>query len=208
MPAPTKAGVDERRDISLPCKKHKSKKREKGDVRIMSKIFSRLKPGLRPLPPGMTLRNKDVLLATWFGSGLLRPASGTIGTLAALPFGYLIQHFGGMPALALAAALAFWFGAKAADRYGKKSGQPDDQAIVIDEVAGVWIAALPAGDDPGLWFVAFVFFRILDVYKPWPASFFDKRKGGGFDVMMDDVVAGAYAFLGTAGAAVSVLLKL
>src|SRR5690606_4531329 len=80
MPAPTKAGVDERRDISLPCKKHKSKKREKGDVRIMSKIFSRLKPGLRPLPPGMTLRNKDVLLATWFGSGLLRPASGTIGT--------------------------------------------------------------------------------------------------------------------------------
>ena len=66
---------------------------------------------------------------------------------------------------------------------------------------GVWIAALPAGINPDLWIAAFVLFRLFDIYKPWPASYFDKRGRGGFDVMMDDVVAGAFAFLGVASLA-------
>ena len=53
--------------------------------------LEKLKPRISPLPEGMNFKNPHALIATWFGSGLLRPASGTIGTIAALPLGYLIS---------------------------------------------------------------------------------------------------------------------
>lgn len=158
---------------------------------------------MEPLPADTQLSNPHVLLATWGGVGRLRPAPGTLGTLAALPFGYVIAYFTGLIGLALAAALLLWLGTLAASYYGRKSGQKDDQSIVVDEAVGIWIAAIPAATHPDLWLVAFFLFRIFDIYKPWPASFFDKRAGSGFDVMMDDVVAGLYAFLGVAACAVS-----
>jgi len=139
-----------------------------------------------------------LLIATWFGSGLLRPAPGTIGTLAGLPFGYALAFFCGVKILALAALLLLIIGTFAANKYGKKSGTIDDQSIVVDEVVGLWIAALPAGTDPILWAAAFLLFRLFDITKPWPASIFDNRSRHGFDVMMDDVVAGIYALCGVA----------
>lgn len=166
----------------------------------------KIKPGLRPLPPGLSMSSPVVLIATWFGAGRLRPASGTIGTLAALPVGVLIQYYTGMMGLAIAAVALFIIGTIAAEIYGRKSGNPDDQAIVVDEAVGLWIAALPAEQVPILWVMAFIFFRIFDVCKPWPASFFEKRKGGGLDTMMDDVVAGFFAFLGVAATAANVIL--
>jgi phosphatidylglycerophosphatase A len=150
----------------------------------------------------MTFSNIPVLLATWFGAGLLRPAPGTMGSLAAIPFGYAIVMLSGQVALAIAAAVLLIIGTIAAGRYGKKSGVVDDQSIVVDEVAGMWIAAIPAGKHLWLWLVAFFLFRLFDIWKPWPASFFDNRSKGGFDVMMDDVVAGIYALLGVSIAAV------
>ncbi|MFN7113273.1 MAG: phosphatidylglycerophosphatase A [Alphaproteobacteria bacterium] len=160
--------------------------------------------GLMPLPEGTSMSNPHILLATWFGVGRLRPAPGTLGTLAAIPFGYAIAYFSGITGLLLAALLMIGIGTMAATYYGRKSGKKDDQTIVVDEVAGMWIAAIPAATHVELWVVAFFLFRLFDIYKPWPASFFDKRpNGGGFDVMMDDVVAGIYAFLGVAAGAVS-----
>lgn len=164
----------------------------------------RKKFGLMPLPAGTTMRDPHVLIATWFGLGRLRPAPGTMGTLGAIPFGYAIAYYTGIVGLVIAALLMIWLGTLAANYYGRKSGQKDDQTIVVDEVAGMWIAAIPAATYPELWAVAFVLFRLFDIYKPWPASFFDKREnGGGFDVMMDDVVAGIFAFFGVAAAALS-----
>jgi phosphatidylglycerophosphatase A len=159
--------------------------------------------GLMPLPEGTSMSNPHVLLATWFGVGRLRPAPGTLGTLAAIPFGYAIAYFSGITGLLLASLLMIGLGTMAATYYGRKSGQKDDQTIVVDEVAGMWIAAIPAATHPELWVVAFILFRLFDIYKPWPASFFDKRATGGIDVMMDDVIAGFYAFLGVAAGAVS-----
>lgn len=153
--------------------------------------------GLLPLPADTSAYNANVLIATWFGVGRLRPGPGTLGTLAALPFGYAIASFSGIPGMIVASCLMLWIGTVAANYYVRKSGVKDDQCIVVDEVVGVWIAAIPAGINPELWFVAFILFRIMDIYKPWPASYFDRR-GGGFAVMMDDVIAGIYAFLGVA----------
>lgn len=149
----------------------------------------------------------DIALATWLGAGRLKPGSGTFGTLAALPVGYLIQYVTGIIGLAIAAAVLMWFGTKAATAYGKKSGEVDDQAIVVDEAVGLWIAALPAEGDVTLWLYAFLFFRLFDIVKPWPASYFEKRKKGGLDVMMDDVIAGLYAFLAVASFAASHLIS-
>ncbi|MDY0008818.1 MAG: phosphatidylglycerophosphatase A [Bdellovibrionales bacterium] len=167
-------------------------------------ITTHKKFGLLPLPAGTSMRNPHVLIATWFGIGRLRPAPGTLGTLGAIPFGYAIAYYTGIAGLIVAALLMVWLGTIAATYYGKKSGKKDDQSIVVDEVAGMWIAAIPAATYPELWLLAFVLFRIFDIYKPWPASYFDKRPGGGgFDVMMDDVVAGIFAFFGVSAAALS-----
>lgn len=161
---------------------------------------------IKPLPDGTTATNLHVLVATWFNIGRLRPAPGTLGSLAAIPFGYAIAYTGGILALILAALLLLVVGSMAANYYGKKSGEKDDQAIVVDEVVGMWIAAIPAATHPDLWVTAFILFRLFDIYKPWPASFFDKRAGSGFDVMMDDVVAGIYAMLGVAAGAAALSL--
>ena len=69
----------------------------------------------------------------------------------------------------------------------------DDPAIVLDEVAGVWLtlACIPSG---GLMMAAgFLLFRLFDIFKPWPVSWADRRVAGGFGVMLDDVVAGVLA---------------
>lgn len=155
-----------------------------------------LKPRLKPLPDGFTFFNPHVLIATWFGAGLVRPAPGTVGTLAGVPFGVAIAWAGGPVYLALAAVILFIIGTISASAYGRKSGETDDQSIVVDEVVGVWIAGLFAHTHLWPWVAAVLLFRFFDVWKPWPARFFDNRCKGGFDVMMDDVVAGVYALLG------------
>ena len=161
-------------------------------------FIDKCRPRIKPIPEGTKFSDWPVWLSTWFGAGLLRPAPGTLGTIAALPVGYLIVCLGGWVALALCALGLLCIGIVAADRYGKKSGEPDDQSIVVDEVIGVWIAAIPAEKFPYCWLAAFVLFRLFDITKPWPASYFDRKKRGGVDVMMDDVIAGIYAFLGVA----------
>jgi phosphatidylglycerophosphatase A len=162
---------------------------------------------LRPLPAETSLKNVHILIATWFGAGRSKIAPGTMGSLAAIPVGYLISYLTGFIGLAVAAMLLLWIGTLAADYYGRKSGQKDDQAIVVDEVVGMWIAAIPAEGNIELWLAAFVLFRLFDIWKPWPASFFDKRGTRKMDVMLDDVVAGVYAMLGVASLALIVAMQ-
>lgn len=161
-------------------------------------MLHKLKPRLTALPSNDADARFAMHVATFFGVGRLRPAPGTLGSLAAIPFGFLIASAGGPLALAMAALIVTCVGAVAATTYGKKSGTVDDQSIVIDEVAGMWIAAIPAATVPALWAVAFVLFRFFDIYKPWPASYFDNKKRGGWDVMLDDVIAGIFALCGVA----------
>ena len=126
--------------------------------------------------------------------------------MAALPFGYALACFGGMAGLAAGALFVTALGGFAAQRYAQKSGIKDDPSIVIDEAAGLWIAALPAGDSWVLWAAAFLLFRLFDIWKPWPVSFFDLRGRGALDVMMDDIAAGLYALCGVSILAVVMLV--
>jgi phosphatidylglycerophosphatase A len=131
--------------------------------------------------------------ATWFGAGLLPWAPGTWGSLLALPFAWALMAAGGVALLLAAAALVFALGLWAADRYMRAVGLHDPGAIVIDEVAGQWLTLAVAPLDPLAYLAGFLLFRIFDVLKPWPASWLDRRVGGAFGVMIDDIAAAVYA---------------
>lgn len=151
------------------------------------------------------------LVSIGFGLGLLRPAPGTWGSAGALALGLVIDRHLGAPALVaatLAATLAgFWAcAAELRDRPGADPGE-----IVIDEVAGQWIAlAFPAlafwsrgweGWMPyPAWVAAFLFFRLFDIWKPWVIGRADRR-GDPAGVMLDDLWAGLFAGIAVIAAA-------
>ena len=151
------------------------------------------------------------LIATFFGAGYLKPAPGTWGSLAALPAAYLLHLLGGFPLLAAATGLVCIAGYWATAEMTRGKADHDPSEIVIDEVAGQWLAiwaiSYPAWTHdisitalwPG-WISAFVLFRLFDILKPGPVGWAD-RKQGPMGVMLDDVIAGILAALGVAALA-------
>ncbi len=147
-------------------------------------------------------------IATFFWIGHLRPAPGTWGSLAALPVGWALHAVGGTPLLLLGIILSFTLGwwATALETKGKDDHDPSE--IVIDEVAGQWIAILPLSIGathvsadiltlwPG-WVSAFLLFRFFDILKPGPIGWADRR-GDALGVMLDDIIAGIFAAIGVA----------
>ncbi|HEB79995.1 MAG TPA: phosphatidylglycerophosphatase A [Rhodospirillales bacterium] len=132
-------------------------------------------------------------MATWFGAGYLPKAPGTWGSLAALPFAWGIFITFGWLGLAVASAAAFMAGLWSAGVYLRESGTHDPGPVVIDEVAGQWLTLLVVPADLLLYAAGFVFFRMADILKPWPASWADRKVSGPLGVMLDDVLAAAYA---------------
>lgn len=138
-------------------------------------------------------------LVTFFGSGLLKPAPGTWGSLAGLALGVPMVQGLSLIGFIGATILVSLIGTITINRVELISGIHDAPEIVIDEVAGMWIALLPFYYLPHSWWgfaAAFLLFRLFDIVKPWPIGWLDKRVSGGFGVMIDDIVAGIFAFVG------------
>jgi len=145
-------------------------------------------------------------------SGLFPKAPGTIGTVVSLPFGLAILAFFGPQTLFLAALLMALAGIKAVDLYEKHSGIHDDKRIVIDELAGMWIALAiaPAStfamEELLLWqngialqiLLSFILFRFYDIKKPSFIGRIDRETKGGLGVMGDDIIAGFSAGISSA----------
>jgi phosphatidylglycerophosphatase A len=140
-----------------------------------------------------------LLIATWGGTGLSPFAPGTVGSLAALPFAWGLLAWGGWPALAWAAFAACALGTWATAVYLRTSTDKDPAAVVIDEVAGQWIALLPATLEPLPFVAGFALFRLFDIWKPWPIGWADRHLPGALGVMADDVIAGTFAAAGVWG---------
>jgi phosphatidylglycerophosphatase A len=136
------------------------------------------------------------LLATWFGAGLAPKAPGTWGSIAALPFAWAIQSWGGSAALVLAATLLLLAGWAASERLVSVSGIKDPQIIVVDEVVGQWLTLACGPVSIPAYLVGLLLFRAADITKPFPASWADRRVEGGLGVMLDDVLAAIYSGLG------------
>ena len=145
-------------------------------------------------------------------SGLAPKAPGTFGTLAALPLGVLILAFFGPQTLFYATLLATLAGVKLIDAYEQRSGIHDDTRIVIDELAGIWLAlciapgvltpleALPTIEN-GMTIqivLSFVLFRLFDIKKPSLIGRIDRDAKGGLGVMGDDLLAGVAAGISSA----------
>jgi phosphatidylglycerophosphatase A len=132
------------------------------------------------------------LLAFGFGSGLSPKAPGTAGTLLAIPLYLLFAHwslFHYTVVVVVAAVVGVWI-CGAASRQLEVHDHP---GIVWDEFVGYWITmwALPTD---WIWVLAgFAVFRVYDIVKPWPVSVLDRRVGGGFGIMVDDILAGVMA---------------
>ena len=139
------------------------------------------------------------IIATFFYIGQLRPAPGSWGSLAALLSGAGLISSTGLIGLCagifLACLLGYWATAQeTADQYDH-----DTSEIVIDEVAGQWIALLPLAiwplpfDSAAVYYLfGFVAFRFFDITKPGLVGWAD-RLVGPLGVMLDDLIAGVMA---------------
>ncbi len=173
--------------------------------------------GDSPTTPGAKAPRWAWWVATGFGSGYLKPAPGTWGSAAAtlvwlglrkatfrLPGGGPQEGwlwYGILPAMALT-----WLAIRASDAVVAETGHKDPSYIVADEWAGMWIALIPLwllvpfkGPLP-FWEVRalapFLLFRLFDVWKPGVIHDLQSLPAGR-GIVMDDVLAGIYAAIGT-----------
>ena len=133
-------------------------------------------------------------LAFGFGTGLAPFAPGTFGSIPGVVLFWLTLDLGLYVQLSVAAALALsgiWICGESARRIGIH----DHGGIVWDEITGMYITLLVAPFSVTGWLLAFALFRVMDIVKPWPIRDLDHRLGGGFGIMLDDLVAALYAFV-------------
>jgi phosphatidylglycerophosphatase A len=149
-------------------------------------------PSTEPPPPSPARARPPLwatLVATSCGAGFVPVAPGHSGTLTAVALAWGLSHVGAW-AYGVVLFLVLAVGTLAAEVWGVATGIPDDQRIVVDEVAGyLGTVMLVPRTWPNL-IVGFFLFRLLDVWKPGPIRRADETIGGGVGVMADDVLAG------------------
>ena len=136
-------------------------------------------------------------------SGLSPKAPGTVGSFVSLIIGLFLLQFLHVSTLFLLSLLVTVIAIKQIDIYEKEVGAHDSSEIVIDELAGMWIALSICGINSSNFVImavlAFVFFRIFDIWKPSIIGKIDRDVKGGLGVMGDDVIAGIAAGIVSAG---------
>lgn len=147
------------------------------------------------------LKNPVHFFAFGLGSGLIRPAPGTWGTLLGLvlilPF---LPWLGSYLTISALLIVSFVVGVYLCGKTAEDLNCHDHGGIVWDEFVGVWLVLLYAPPMLfvvwGKWWVylaVFLLFRLFDILKPWPIRKLDEHAPGGFGIMIDDILAGVYA---------------
>jgi len=134
-------------------------------------------------------------IALGFGSGLAPRAPGTFGTAAALVLYWLLATALPPLAIALMAVPLFFVGIWACGVTGRHLGSADHGAMVWDEIVAFLPLAAAASASLGEQALAFILFRLFDVWKPFPIRMLERRVKGGLGVMADDALAAFYAYL-------------
>ena len=136
-------------------------------------------------------------IASLGGIGLIPFAPGTFGSIFAWLVFVIMSHFVDMLIYTICIVfIAIWVCEKASVNLIQK----DHKSIVIDELAGMWVALVPviyfASDQLERIIyacLALVFFRVFDILKPFPISYFDKKYKNGFGIVLDDIIAGIFS---------------
>ena len=142
------------------------------------------------------LKNPIHFIATLGGIGKIPIAPGTLGSIFAfLVFIYISHYVDMLIVVILSIPFSIWICEKASINLIEK----DHKSIVIDELIGIWIALVPAlylstQTSRTLYAVlALIFFRLFDILKPYPVSYFDKNFKNGLGIVLDDLIAGIMA---------------
>lgn len=136
------------------------------------------------------MKIKDLIVnsyVTFFGIGYIRLMPGTWASLAS---GFVLFQFWPFLDFWIKITLIltmFIVGCFCSDYVEKRDHNHDPSMIVMDEVVGMMISSMLLQQIWWQWGLAFLLFRILDIIKIWPASYFDRQKGG-FSVMFDDAL--------------------
>ncbi|MFH1493323.1 MAG: phosphatidylglycerophosphatase A [Pseudomonadota bacterium] len=130
-----------------------------------------------------------------FGSGLSPFAPGTAGSLLAIPLFLALAYFLPLWPLLAVVGVSFAGGVWFCGVTGKALGVSDHGGIVWDEIVAMWLI-LAFTPPTWQWFgIAFLLFRLFDIWKPFPIRYFDQHVKGGFGVMLDDLLAAGYALV-------------
>ncbi len=142
--------------------------------------------------------NPAHFVAFGFGAGLARVAPGTFGSLAAIPLFMLLTSLP-LTAYLLLVAVMFLAGVRICGVTGRALGVHDHSGIVWDEIVAM---LLILAFTPYTWAwigLAFLLFRLFDIWKPFPIRWFDRSVHGGLGVMLDDLLAAGYALASLKG---------
>lgn len=143
------------------------------------------------------LKNPTHFLALGFGSGLLKPAPGTWGSLAGVILSIILWELTESTTFfILLAIVSFWAGIRICEKMSEDLGVHDDGRIVWDEIAAIFLifAFLPQYDF-FYYLLTFATFRLFDITKPFPIRNIDANLQGGLGIMVDDTLAAIYALL-------------
>ena len=140
----------------------------------------------------MKLNSVDKLFGSGFYTGYLPVASGTFGSLAALLL-YLIPGFENLYIIIPVTVIFFIYGIFAGSKFEKVYGK-DPAECTIDEMAGMWISLIYLPKTLAISAITFFLWRLLDIFKPYPARKLEKIDGG-LGIMIDDVVSAFYTLI-------------
>ena len=142
------------------------------------------------------LKNPIHFIATLGGIGKIPIAPGTWGSIFAFFVFIYISHYVDMLIVViLSIPFSIWICEKASVNLIEK----DHKSIVIDELVGIWVALVPAiylstqTSRTSYAVLALIFFRLFDILKPFPVSYFDKNFKNGLGIVLDDLIAGIMA---------------
>ncbi|MDH2925057.1 phosphatidylglycerophosphatase A [Nicoletella semolina] len=142
----------------------------------------------------MNLKNPYHFLACGFGAGLIKPASGTWGSLVGVLLAILLWKLTASTwFFVLLTALSFLFGCYICQKVSDDINSYDDGRIVWDEIVAIFLIFSFLPEHSGLFYLlTFIFFRLFDIAKPFPIRRADLSLKGGFGIMFDDILAGIY----------------
>jgi phosphatidylglycerophosphatase A len=139
-------------------------------------------------------RDPHYFIGFGFGSGLLSPAPGTWGTLAAVPLYCMIAPLSVWAYISIC-LLSFCYGVWVCGRIANDLGVHDYKGIVWDEILGLWLTLFLVPLSATSILLGFILFRVFDILKPPPISWVDRSVTGGLGIMLDDVLAAIPAWL-------------